>query len=135
MMGIAGTSNALLMAKTAQQLQVGLQLLGQLQPFTITLVNDMSVPASSWPKGIVVNYAMVLAGMPPPAPRTILDLYQVRVCAEFSWWPLCHTPTIACISVCSSFICGICGRSCIYACPCFAVHAMTPPLLQSIPLY
>ena len=66
------------MAETAQQLLVGLQLLGQLQPFTITLAKDMSVPAASWPSGISVSYAVVLAGLPPPAPRIILDLYQVR---------------------------------------------------------
>ena len=67
------------MAETAQQLLVGLQLLGQLQPFTITLAKDMSVPAASWPNGTLVGYAVVLAGLPPPAPRTILDLYQVPV--------------------------------------------------------
>ena len=48
MHGLAGNS-AFLVAEAAQQLQVGLQLLGQLQPFTITLVKDMSVPTSSWP--------------------------------------------------------------------------------------
>ena len=71
-----------LVAQTSQQLQQGIQLLGQLQPFTITLARDMSVPAGSWPAGLVVNNLMVLTGLPPPAPRTILDLYQVRMGAE-----------------------------------------------------
>ena len=66
------------MAETVQQLLAGLQLLGQLQPFTITLAKGMSMPAASWPGGITVGHAVVLAGLPPPAPRTILDLYQVR---------------------------------------------------------
>ena len=67
-----------LVAETAGQLLAGIQLLGQLQPFTITLARDMSVPADTWPKGLRVNRTMVLAGLPPPAPRTLLDLYQVR---------------------------------------------------------
>ena len=101
MHGLAG-NNALLVAETAQQLQVGLQLLGRLQPFTITLVKDMSVPASSWPKGIVVDYAMVLEGLPPPAPRTILDLYQVRGHAVGgASASLCHSLTCARMCVCS----------------------------------
>ena len=66
-----------LVAETAAQLQWGIQVLGQLQPSTITLARDMSVPADSWPHGLVVNKSMVLAGLPPPALRTILDLYQV----------------------------------------------------------
>ena len=68
-----------LVAETAQQLQWGTQLLGQLQPSTITLARDMSVPADgSWPVRLFVNRSMVLAGLPPPAPRTVLDMYQVR---------------------------------------------------------
>ena len=67
-----------LVAETAQQLLRGIQLLGQLQPSTITLARDMSVPADTWPKGLVVNRSMVLTGLPPPAPRVLLDLYQVR---------------------------------------------------------
>ena len=39
----------------------------------------MSVPADTWPKGLLVNRSMVLTGLPPPAPRTLLDLYQVRL--------------------------------------------------------
>ena len=66
-----------LVAETALQLLWGIQILGQLQPSTITLARDMSVPADSWPQGLVVNKSMVLAGLPPPAPRTLLDLYQV----------------------------------------------------------
>ena len=66
------------MAETAGQLLTGIQLLGQLQPFTITLARDMSVPADSWPKGLRVNRSMVLAGLPPPGPRTLLDLYKVH---------------------------------------------------------
>ena len=66
-----------LVAETAQQLLRGIQLLGQLQPSTITLARDMSVPADTWPQNLVVNRSMVIAGLPPPAPRTLLDLYQV----------------------------------------------------------
>ena len=67
-----------LLAETAQQLMLGIQLLGQLQPATIVLVRDMQVPADgSWPKGLVVNMSLVLTGLPPPAPPTLLDLYQV----------------------------------------------------------
>ena len=83
--GAAAASNAAatpppvtLVAETAQQLLRGIQLLGQLQPSTITLARDMSVPADTWPKGLVVNRSMVLTGLPPPAPRVLLDLYQVR---------------------------------------------------------
>ena len=68
-----------LVAETAAQLLTGIQLLGRLQPSTITLARDMSVPAGSWPKGLMVNRSMVLAGLPPPGPRTLLDLYQVCV--------------------------------------------------------
>ena len=67
-----------LVAETSQQLLLGIQLLGQLQPFTIMLARDMGVPVDGWPKGLLVNKSMVLAGLPPPAPRTLLDLYQVR---------------------------------------------------------
>ena len=68
-----------LVAETAHQLQWGIQLLGQLQPSTITLARDMSVPADgSWPVRLFVNRSMVLAGLPPPAPRTVLDMFQVR---------------------------------------------------------
>ena len=67
-----------LVAETSQQLLQGIRLLGQLQPFTIMLARDMDVPADTWPKGLLVNKSMVLAGLPPPAPRTLLDLYQVR---------------------------------------------------------
>ena len=66
-----------LVAETAQQLLQGIQLLGQLQPSTITLVRDMSVPADCWPAGLKVSKSLVLAGLPPPAPRTLLDMYQV----------------------------------------------------------
>ena len=66
-----------LVAETAQQLLWGIRVLGQLQPFTILLVRDMSMPADTWPKDLLVNRSMVLAGLPPPAPRTLLDLYQV----------------------------------------------------------
>ena len=66
-----------LVAETAAQLLLGIQLLGQLQPSTITLARDMSVPADTWPKGLMVNRSLVLAGLPPPAPRTLLDMYQV----------------------------------------------------------
>ena len=68
-----------LVAETAQQLQQGLELLGQLQPFTITLARDMAVPVDTWPRGLLVQVPMVLAGLPPPAPRTLRDLYQVRL--------------------------------------------------------
>ena len=85
--GAAAASNAAatpppvtLVAETAQQLLRGIQLLGQLQPSTITLARDMSVPADTWPKGLVVNRSMVLTGLPPPAPRVLLDLYQVGRC-------------------------------------------------------
>ena len=67
-----------LVAETAGQLLQGIQLLGQLQPSTIILARDMAVPADTWPKGLLVNQSMVLAGLPPPAQRTLLDLYQVR---------------------------------------------------------
>ena len=67
-----------LVAETGQQLLRGIQLLGQLQPSTITLARDMSVPADTWPHDLVVNRSMVMAGLPPPAPRTLLDMYQVR---------------------------------------------------------
>ena len=66
-----------LVAETAAQLLLGIQLLGQLQPSTITLARDMSVPADTWPKSLMVNRSLVLAGLPPPAPRTLLDMYQV----------------------------------------------------------
>ena len=85
---VAGTSPPLvtpaapppvtLVAETALQLLWGIQILGQLQPSTIILTRDMSVPADTWPKGLLVNQSMVLAGLPPPAQRTLLDLYQVR---------------------------------------------------------
>ena len=74
----SGAPPVTLVAETAAQLQWGIQVLGQLQPSTITLARDMSVPADSWPRGLVVNKSMVLAGLPPPAQRTLLDLYQVR---------------------------------------------------------
>ena len=67
-----------LVAETSQQLLLGIQLLGQLQPFTIMLARDMGVPVDGWPKGLLVNKSMVLAGLPPPAPRTLRDLYQGR---------------------------------------------------------
>ena len=67
-----------LVAETSQQLLQGIRLLGQLQPFTIMLARDMGVPVDGWPKGLLVNKSMVLAGLPPPAPRTLLDLYPVR---------------------------------------------------------
>ena len=73
----SGAPPVTLVAETAAQLQWGIQVLGQLQPSTIMLARDMSVPADSWPHGLVVNKSMVLAGLPPPALRTILDLYQV----------------------------------------------------------
>ena len=66
-----------LVAETSQQLLLGIQLLGQLQPFTIVLARDMAIPADTWPKGLLVNKSMVLEGLPPSAPRTLLDLYQV----------------------------------------------------------
>ena len=68
-----------LVADTPLQLLWGIRLLGQLQPSTITLARDMSVPADTWPTGLIVNRSMVLTGLPPPAPRTLLDLYQVRL--------------------------------------------------------
>ena len=72
-----------LVAETAQQLLQGIRLLGQLQPSTITLARDMSVPADSWPgSDLLVDKSLVLAGLPPPAPRTLLDLYQVRRMAD-----------------------------------------------------
>ena len=75
--GAAGTPPPVtLVAETAQQLLRGIQLLGQLQPSTITLAHDMSVPADTWPSGLVVNVSLVLTGLPPPAPRTLLELYQ-----------------------------------------------------------
>ena len=73
----SGAPPVTLVAETAAQLQWGIQVLGQLQPSTITLARDMSVPADRWPQGLVVNMSMVLEGLPPPAPRTLLDLYQV----------------------------------------------------------
>ena len=76
--GAAGTPPVNLVAETPAQLLQGIQLLGQLQPFTITLARDMSVPADTWPTGLRVNRSMVLTGLQPPAPRTLLDLYQVR---------------------------------------------------------
>ena len=67
-----------LVAETSQQLSVGIRLLGQLLPSTIILAQDMRVPADgSWPVDLVVNMSLVLTGLPPPAPRTVLDLYQV----------------------------------------------------------
>ena len=66
-----------LAAASAQQLLWGIQVLGQLQPSTIILTHDMAVPADSWPKGLMLNRSMVMGGLPPPAPRTVLDLYQV----------------------------------------------------------
>ena len=77
--GAAITPPVNLVAETAQQLLWGIRLLGQLQPSTITLARDMSVPADTWPTGLMVNRSMVLTGLPPPAPRTLLDLYQVRL--------------------------------------------------------
>ena len=72
-----------LVAETPAQLLLGIQLLGQLQPSTITLARDMSVPADSWPgSDLLVDKSLVLAGLPPPAPRTLLDLYQVRRMAD-----------------------------------------------------
>ena len=68
-----------LIVETAAQLLWGIQLLGQLQPSSITLARDMGVPADTWPKGLLVNRSMVLTGLPPPAPRTLLDLYRVRL--------------------------------------------------------
>ena len=66
-----------LMAETAQQLLQGIQLLGQLQPFTIILTHDMSMPADgSWPAGLLVNQSMVLTGQ-LHAQRTVLDMCQV----------------------------------------------------------
>ena len=82
-----------LVAETAQQLLRGIQLLGQLQPSTITLARDMSVPADSWPAGLKVTQSLVLAGLPPPALRTVLDMYQVC--------PLDHYPPCSCSSSCS----------------------------------
>ena len=76
-----------LVAETPAQLLLGIQLLGQLQPFTITLARDMSVPADTWPTGLKVNRSMVLTGLQPPAPRTLLDLYQVRRCREGAYSP------------------------------------------------
>ena len=82
------------MAETWQQLMTGLSLLGQLQPFTITLARGMSVPAdANWTRGLSVRYPFRLAGLPPPAPRTILDLYQVSpkpLNPKPSW--ACHHP-------------------------------------------
>ena len=77
-----------LVAETAQQLLRGIQLLGRLQPSTITLARDMSVPADSWPAGLKVTQSLVLAGLPPPAPRTLLDMYQVIKLVHHR--PLCH---------------------------------------------
>ena len=74
----SGAPPVTMVAETASQLQWGTQVLGQLQPSTITLARDMSMPADSWPHGLVVNKSMVLAGLPPPTPRTLLDLYQVK---------------------------------------------------------
>ena len=69
---------ATLVVESWQQLLLGIQLLGQLLPSTIILARDISVPADArWPGGLLVNNSMVLAGLPPPAPRTLLDLYQV----------------------------------------------------------
>ena len=66
-----------LVAETAQQLLLGIQLLGQLQPSTIILAHDMSVPADgSWPAGLLVNQSMVLTGQLHSG-RTVLDMYQV----------------------------------------------------------
>ena len=76
--GAAGTPPVNFVGETPAQLLQGIQLLGQLQPFTITLARDMSVPADTWPTGLLVNMSMVLTGLPPPAPRTLVDLYQVR---------------------------------------------------------
>ena len=75
-----GSATAKVVAETSQQLLQGILLLGQLQPFLVSLVQDMAVPAATWPRGLVVNSSMVIAGLPPPAPRTILDLYQVHMC-------------------------------------------------------
>ena len=76
-----------LVAETALQLLWGIQILGQLQPSTIILARDMAVPADTWPKGLLVNKSMVLAGLPPPAQRTLLDLYQVGYegCGREAW--------------------------------------------------
>ena len=52
--GTAGSAEAAppvtLVAESVQQLLWGMQVLGQLQPFTIMLARDMSVPSSTWPK-------------------------------------------------------------------------------------
>ena len=72
-----GSATAKVVAETSQQLLQGILLLGQLQPFLVSLVQDMAVPAATWPRGLVVNSSMVIAGLPPPAPRTLLDMYQV----------------------------------------------------------
>ena len=64
-------------AENPAQLLMGIRLLGQLHAFAIILARDMTVPADTWPAGLLVNRSMVLAGLPPPARRTVLDLYQV----------------------------------------------------------
>ena len=66
-----------LVAVSPSQLLWGIQLLGQLQPSTVILARDVGVPASTWPKGLLVNKSLTIRGLPPPAPRTLLDLYQV----------------------------------------------------------
>ena len=88
---VAAAPEVTLVAETSQQLLTGIQVLGQLVPSTIILARDMNVPADgSWPEDLLVNMSMVLAGLPPPAPRTLLDLYQVRC---LSW--ICTRP-VAC---------------------------------------
>ena len=102
-----------LVAETPQQLQHGLELLGQLQPFTITLARDMTIPVDTWPRGLLVEVPMLLAGLPPPAPRTLLDLYQVRlyVCGGgVACWPTGCT-CVCCVCVVCMCVC-VCVRTC-----------------------
>ena len=100
-----------LVAETSAQLLQGIQLLGRLQPFTITLARDMRVPADTWPgEGLLVNRSMVLAGLPPPAPRTLLDLYQVRPRAVGSVIITMGGPGQGCVDT-RGGLCGCAGRT------------------------
>ena len=84
-----------LVVETWPQLLTGIQLLGCLGPSTMTLARDMTLPADLWPPGLTVNQSLLLAGLPPPALRTILDLYQARDTYGFGEYILLKHHTLA----------------------------------------
>ena len=81
----SNTLAATFIAETVQQLLTGIQLMGQLLPSSISLVRDMTVPADTWPKGLLVNQTLYLMGLQPPFRRTMLDLYQVWGLRDGGW--------------------------------------------------